>query len=146
MLRELKSLKSSLDGRYWTTMGRKLSQRVSVREGLSQTITHQGKLWRKKSRLEMLCRQKSHVQEPDSYDMLASIMTEDEANNDDALIEVENQVWECFKCKQYNRNEESFCLHTFEGVPCKSRPQSAMLTWGSCFAKVRMNLSIHFSV
>lgn len=135
MLRELKSLRSTLDGRYWTTVGRKSSRRVGAWRGASQTSTRQAKL----------CREKSHVQEPDSYDMLASFMTEDAANNDDALIEVENQVWECFKCKQFNRNEESCCVHTFEGFPCTSRPRSALSTWGSFFAKVRMPLSLSIS-
>ncbi|KAL3810825.1 hypothetical protein ACHAXA_007515, partial [Cyclostephanos tholiformis] len=79
--------------------------------------------------------EKTQVEELDSYDMIASIDTKFAEEEDDALVEYEQQHWECPKCQHSNRNDAGYCPNMVGSKQCGGTKRCKMLSWGSCFAQ-----------
>jgi hypothetical protein len=77
--------------------------------------------------------EKTEVRELDSYDMLAFINTKTAGEEDEALIQYEQQRWECPKCQHSNSNDAGYCSKMVEGKRCGGTKQCEKKSWTGCF-------------
>ena len=78
----------------------------------------------------------------DVMNMLASVDTTFADEEDDALVEYEEGVWECPKCQHSNRNDAGYCNKIVgkgkgSTIRCGGKMRCVtLLTWGNCFSQV----------
>jgi hypothetical protein len=79
--------------------------------------------------------EKTEVRELDSYDML-EFSAKTDGETDEALVEYEQECWECRKCQNFNSNDAGYCSNMVGRKQCGGTKLCEMLSWGDCFSQV----------